>query len=171
MTRIAMMVAAAENGVIGSGNDLPWHLPEDLRHFKRVTMGKPILMGRKTFQSIGRPLPGRTNIVISRDSMLKVEGVTVAASLDHAIDEATRVIDRDSADEMVVIGGAEIYRAALPQVARLYMTEVHAMVEGDVMLPLITWSQWRETQRERHSASAGNPFDYSFVVYERVTAL
>ncbi|MEM6583403.1 MAG: dihydrofolate reductase [Pseudomonadota bacterium] len=169
MIRIAMMVAAAENGVIGSGNGLPWHLPEDLRHFKRVTMGKPILMGRKTFQSIGRPLPGRTNIVISRDPTFHVEGVTVLESLDLALREATLVAEREGANEMVVIGGAEIYQAALPQVERLYMTEVHAPVEGDVMLPLITWSHWRETQRERHAATAGNPFDYSFVVYERLT--
>lgn len=171
MTRIAMMVAAAENGVIGNGNDLPWHLPEDLRHFKRVTMGKPILMGRKTFQSIGRPLPGRTSFVITRDAAFKIEGVISVASLDSAISEASLLAERDDADEIVVIGGAEIYRIALPRVQRLYMTEVHAQVDGDVMLPLITWSQWQETQRERHAASVGNPFDYSFVVYERVTGL
>jgi dihydrofolate reductase len=164
LTRLALIVAVADNGVIGRNNALPWRLPEDMRYFKRVTMGKPIVMGRKTFESIGKPLPGRTNIVITRNPAFQAEGVTVVSSLAAALELATRIAQRDGAQETVVIGGAEIYRAALPQANRLYLTEVHTVVEGDAVLPAIDWTQWRETSRERH---AGQPFDYSFVRYER----
>ena len=168
MTGLAIIVAAAENGVIGRNNGLPWHLPEDLRYFKRVTMGKPIVMGRKTFESIGRPLPGRSNIVISRNAEFSASGVQVVASLDEALALADKIAHMDGAAEVVVIGGAEIYQLAMPLADRLYITEVHASVEGDAMLPPIHWPDWREISRELHAASAGNPFDYSFVVYERV---
>jgi len=167
VTGLAIIVAAAENGVIGRNNGLPWHLPEDLRYFKRVTMGKPIVMGRKTFESIGRPLPGRSNIVISRNVALSASGVQVVASLDEALVLADKIAHADGAAEVVVIGGAEIYQLAMPLAERLYITEVHASVEGDAVLPPIHWPDWREISRERHAASAGNPFDYSFVVYER----
>lgn len=168
MTGFAIMVAAAENGVIGRNNGLPWHLPEDLRYFKRVTMGKPIVMGRKTFESIGRPLPGRTNIVISRNVEFSASGVQVVASLDEAMTLAGNIALVDGVTEVVVIGGAEIYQLAMSRADRLYITEVHASVEGDAMLPQVHWPDWREVSRERHVASAGNPFDYSFVVYERL---
>jgi len=158
---VAIIVAVAENGVIGRDNALPWRLPGDLRHFKRITMGKPVIMGRKTWESIGRPLPGRTNIVISRNPAFAAEGAKVVTSLEEALALAGRIADR--AGEAVVIGGAEIYRAALPQADRLYITEVHAEVEGDARLPAIDWNQWREASREYH---AGEP-DYSFVCYER----
>lgn len=162
------MVAAAENGVIGRDNSLPWHLPEDLRYFKRVTMGKPIVMGRKTFDSIGRPLPGRTNIVISRSEGYSAAGVTPAASLEEALLLAQQVAGADGACEVVIIGGAQIYALAIPRADRLYITRVHASVDGDVMLPPINWSQWREVSRERYAASNGNPYGYSFLVYDRV---
>lgn len=165
--QLAVIVAAAENGVIGRNNTLPWHLPEDLRYFKRVTLGKPVVMGRKTYESIGRPLPGRTNIVISRRVGYAPEGVLVAAGLEEALSLATEVALRDGADELVVIGGAEIYRAAIPRADRLYLTEVHAAVEGDARLPDIDWSEWREVFRERRAASGANPYDFSFVVFER----
>ena len=167
MIRLAVIVAAAENGVIGRNNALPWHLPQDLRYFKRVTMGKPIVMGRKTFDSIGRPLPGRTNIVITRNPGFSAEGVRVVASLDEALRLAADIALIDGATELVVIGGVEIYRASIPRADRLYITEVHASVEGDAFLPRIDWSQWREVGRERHPASDANPYDYSFVVYQR----
>lgn len=170
MTSLAIIVAAAENGVIGRNNGLPWHLPQDLRYFKQVTMGKPIVMGRKTFESIGRPLPGRSNIVISRNIAFSAAGVRIVASLDEALTLADDIAQTDGAAEVVVIGGAEIYRLAMPRAQRLYLTEVHASVEGDAMLPPIHWPDWREVSRERHAASADNPFDYSFVVYERVSA-
>lgn len=167
MIRLAIIVAAAENGVIGRNNALPWHLSEDLRYFKRVTMGKPIVMGRKTFESIGRPLPGRTNIVISRNPDYSPEGVRRVASLDEALELAERIAGADGAREAVIIGGAQIYAMALPRADRLYITRVHAVVEGDALLPTINWPRWREISRERHLAAGGNPYDYSFVVYDR----
>ena len=167
MTRLAIIVAAAENGVIGSNNALPWHLPEDLRYFKRVTMGKPIVMGRKTFEAIGRPLPGRTNIVITRNPAFRAEGVKVVSSLDEALCLADDIATIDGVEELVVIGGAEIYRAAIPRADRLYITEVHARVEGDAVLPEIDWSNWLELSRKRYAATDANPYDYSLVVYHR----
>lgn len=162
-----MIVAAAQNGVIGRNNALPWHLPEDLRYFKRRTLGKPIVMGRKTYESIGRPLPGRTNIVISRNAGFAAAGIKVVRSLDEALRLADDIAQIDGVDELVVIGGAEIYREALPRAERLYLTEVHAVIQGDAVLPEVDWAQWREVGRERHAAEAPNPYDYSFVVYER----
>ena len=169
MVRLSVIVAAAENGVIGSNNALPWHLPDDLRYFKRVTMGKPLVMGRRTFESIGRPLPGRTNIVISRNPHFRADGVRVAASLDAALRLARSVAQADGVDELLVIGGAQIYAEAIPRADRLYLTRVHAAVDGDAFLPPIDWRDWQETGRERHRGSATNPYDYSFVVYERRT--
>lgn len=167
MIDLAVIVAAAENGTIGRNNALPWHLPEDLRYFKRVTMGKPIVMGRKTYESIGRPLPGRTNIVITRSPDWNAEGVKVVHSLDAALSLAEDIALIDGASELMVIGGAEIYATALPAADRLYLTQVEAEVPGDAFLPAVDWSGWREVSRERHAASESNPFDYSFVVYER----
>lgn len=166
MTRLAVIVAVADNGVIGRDNSLPWHLPEDLRYFKRVTLGKPIVMGRKTFESIGRPLPGRTNIVISRNPEFEAAGVLVVRSLDEALELAAEVAGDAGASELVVIGGAEIYRLAIPRADRLYVTEVHADIEGDARLPDVAWAEWEETRRERHAA-AENSHDFSFVVYDR----
>ncbi|MCB1676403.1 MAG: dihydrofolate reductase [Halioglobus sp.] len=166
--RLAVIVAAAANGVIGAGNALPWHLPQDLRYFKRVTMGKPIVMGRRTFESIGRALPGRTNIVISRDPACRAAGARLARSLELALQLAREVAARDGVDEVVVIGGAAVYAQALPLADRLYMTEVHAEFAGDVFLPAIAWREWREVARERHAASGTGSHDYSFVVYERL---
>lgn len=165
--KLAVIVAAAENGVIGKDNALPWNLPEDLRYFKRITMGKPIVMGRKTYESIGRPLPGRTNIVITRAPDWSAEGVRVVHSLDEALSLAADVALLDGVGELMVIGGAEIYKTALPMADRLYMTRVHAAVEGDAYLPEIDWSSWNEVSRERHKASDANPYSYSFVVFER----
>ena len=167
MVKLAVIVAAAANGVIGRNNALPWHLPEDLRYFKRVTMGKPIVMGRKTFESIGKPLPGRTNIVITRKTDWNAAGVKVVHSLDDALALAEDIALIDGATELMVIGGAEIYQAALPRAQRLYFTEVHAEVEGDAVLPPIDWSDWKEVSRERFTASETNPYDYSFAVFER----
>ncbi len=168
MIRLALIVAAAENGVIGRNNALPWYIPEDLRYFKRVTMGKPIIMGRKTFESIGRPLPGRANIVITRNPVFQAEGASVVSSIATALELAQHIALVDGAQEAVVIGGAEIYQAALPQADLLYLTEIHASVEGDAVLPAIDWTQWREVAREYHVAQPPNHYDYSFVQYERV---
>ncbi|WP_142848069.1 dihydrofolate reductase [Telmatospirillum sp. J64-1] len=162
MSILSLIVAAAENGVIGRGNQLPWHLPGDLKWFKAKTLGKPVVMGRKTFQSIGKPLPGRPNIVVTRDRSFAAEGITVAHSLQDGLHQAESLLD--GGDEVMVIGGAEIFRECLPLARRLYLTEVHAEVEGDVYLPEIDRGQWRETFRERHDDGA---LPYSFVVLER----
>lgn len=167
MIRLALIAAVAANGVIGRNNALPWHLPKDLAYFKRVTLGKPIIMGRKTFESIGRPLPGRTNIVITRNAEYAAQGIRAVPTLEAAMALAQQIATVDGVDEAVVIGGAEIYAAALPLAQRLYFTEVHASVEGDAEFPGVDWVQWRETSRQRHVATDDNPYDYSFVVYER----
>jgi dihydrofolate reductase len=165
--KVSLIVAAADNRCIGINNRLPWHLPEDLRFFKRVTMGKPIIMGRKTFESIGKPLPGRTNIVISNNKNYSHEGTRVAGSLDEAIKIAETVALYDGKDEVMVIGGAGIYRLCLPIADRLYYTKVHASVNGDAFFPEVKWSEWKLLSQEDHKASGNNPYDYSFTLYER----
>jgi dihydrofolate reductase len=166
--RLAIIVAQAENRVIGIGNKLPWHLPEDLRYFKQVTMAKPIIMGRKTYESIGRPLPGRTNIVISRQEGYAPPGVRVVGSLEAAIELADSICLIDGAEEAMVIGGAQIYEQALARADRLYVTQVHASVEGDAWFPSFEPTQWREVGREDFTATEANPYDYSFIVLDRV---
>lgn len=172
--RLAMIVAAAENHVIGRDNDLPWHLPNDLKYFKATTMGKPIVMGRKTYDSIGRPLPGRPNIVITRNADWQVapehqEAVTIVSTVEDALAAARRVAEEAGVEEVMVIGGAEIYRMLFDQADRLYLTRVHAEVEGDACFPALAASDWLQVSVERHTACAKNPFDYSFFVYDRVT--
>mgnify|MGYP003630031056 CR=1 FL=1 len=167
MARLSLIAAVAENGVIGRDNALPWHLPGDLPYFKRVTMGKPIVMGRKTYASIGRPLPGRSNIVISRDDSFTAAGCRAAGSLQAALELATGLAGEEGVDEVIVIGGAQVYAAALPLAQRIYLTEVHARVDGDAFFPPVDWSLWRESSRERHAAAGSNPYAYSFVVYDR----
>lgn len=166
--RLAIIVAQAENRVIGINNKLPWHLPEDLRYFKQVTMSKPIIMGRKTYESIGRPLPGRTNIVISRQEGYAPEGVKVVPSLEAAIELAESIGVIDGAEEAMVIGGAQIYEQALTCADRLYLTQVHASVEGDAWFPAFAMEEWREVGREDFTAMEPNPYDYSFIVLDRV---
>ena len=165
--KIVLIAALAENRVVGIDNRLPWHLPEDLKYFKRITTGKAIIMGRKTYESIGRPLPNRTNIVISRNSDFRAEGVKVVASLDAAINLATDVNASNGVQEVMIIGGASIYEAALPKAERLYITRVHAEVEGDTYFPEVNFDQWSEVKREDHKACANNPHDYSFAVYDK----
>lgn len=163
---IALVVAAADNDVIGRNNALPWDLPADLAHFRRVTMGKPILMGRKTFESIGRPLPGRSNIVISRDPGYSADGVRVVDSVDAALELAEHIALIDGSDELMVIGGAEIYALALPRAQRLYVTRVHDSPRGDAYLPAIDWSEWCEVAREDHDPEGGRP-GFAFLEYTR----
>lgn len=165
--RVAIMAARAANNVIGRDNKLPWYLPNDLKYFKRVTLGKPIIMGRNTWESLKRPLPGRTNIVITRQADYLAEGGKVVATLDEALSLAENVALIDGRDEVVVIGGAQIYQLALPRADRLYLTEVHAVVDGDTFFPELTAGQWREIARDDFRAEGPNPYDYSFVVYDR----
>ncbi|WOJ97558.1 dihydrofolate reductase [Congregibacter brevis] len=163
---IALIVAAADNDVIGRDNALPWDLPGDLAHFKRTTMGKPILMGRLTYESIGRPLPGRTNIVISRDSSYVAEGVRCVGSLQEAIELANNIALIDGSDELMVIGGAQIYALALPSASRIYLTRVHLEPEGDAFLRGIDWSDWEEVARQELSAEGDVPA-HTFLEYTR----
>jgi dihydrofolate reductase len=157
---VALVVAMAENGVIGNANRLPWHLPADLRHFKNVTMGKPMLMGRKTFQSIGKALPGRRSLVLTRDRTFTAAGIEPV----HTVDDALRVAG--DADELMVIGGADVYRSVLPLAGRIYLTRVHAAVPGDTRFPAIDWNSWRCLSRTQHAADDRNAHDMSFLLLE-----
>lgn len=164
---VGMIVAMASNGVIGRDNQLPWHLPNDLKYFKATTMGKPIVMGRKTYESIGRPLPGRPNIVISSDPTFQAEGVLPASTIDQALALGKQTARDIGVSELMIIGGSQVYKALLPAVDRLYLTEVHAEVEGDSYFPCLNFEQWQELERELFVAEGGNPFDYSFVIYQK----
>ncbi|MGH8529312.1 MAG: dihydrofolate reductase [Nevskiales bacterium] len=161
MSHVSLIVAADENNLIGADNRLPWHLPADLKHFKQVTMGKPMLMGRKTLESIGRPLPGRRSIVLTRVPGFTAPGCEIAGSLEQAL------LLADSAGEIMVIGGAEIFQQALPRASRIYMTRVHGRFEGDTYFPELEQGAWRETSRETHTPDDKNLWPYSFVVLER----
>lgn len=165
--RLSLMVAKASNRVIGRNNKLPWYLPNDLKYFKQVTFGKPVIMGRKTWDSLGKPLPGRTNIVITRQPDFQAEGAKVVATLEEAVTMAENVAFIEGQDEAVVMGGAEIYALALPKADRLYLTEVHAEVDGDTWFPEYDTAEWKEIGREDFPAEGPNPYDYSFAVYER----
>ena len=159
-----MIVAVAENGVIGRDGYLPWRLPSDLRYFKSVTLGKPIIMGRKTFRSIGRPLPGRPNFVVSRNPKFNADGITVFSSLGAATDQA-RV---SGGEEVMIIGGAGIFEEGLSIADRIYLTQVHADVPGDVTFPPFNPTEWREMSRERKTAGENDDHEHSFVVLDRV---
>jgi dihydrofolate reductase len=167
--KIALIVAASQNNVIGLDNQLPWHLPEDLQYFKAVTMGKPILMGRKTYDSIGRPLPGRTNIVLTRDANWSAEGVVVVNDLDSATAASEKACAAAGVDELMIIGGEQIYRKFLPVAEKLYLTKVEAVVEGDAYFPAIDSDQWQQVA-EKIPEKVGN-YSYRFVVLERMAGL
>ncbi|WP_045688054.1 dihydrofolate reductase [Hymenobacter sp. AT01-02] len=158
----ALVVAVADNGVIGGENRLLWHLPLDLQHFKQLTQGHPIVMGRRTFESIGRPLPNRTNIVVTRQLDWQVEGCQVAHSVPQAL-EMARAVNED----VMVIGGGEVYRQALPAADTVYLTEVHYAFEGDVVFPDLNPLEWREETRERHEPDAKHAYAFSFVTLRR----
>lgn len=162
MMIISIIVAMDKKGVIGHKGDLPWRLSADLKHFKAITMGKPLIMGRKTYESIGRPLPGRKNIVVTHSQAFTATGCTVVHSLEEAFQVAGEV------DEVMIMGGSGIYDQSLARAERLYLTEVHADVEGDVYFPDFDKNVWKELEREEHNADEKNEFDYSFVVLERV---
>ncbi len=158
---LSCIVAVSENGVIGRKNDLPWKLSADLRRFKQLTTGNAIIMGRKTFDSIGRPLPGRTSIVMTRDPGYESPGVVVVHSFDQAVAAC------EDQQEGFVIGGEAVFREALPRTQRLYLTRVHADVEGDVYFPEADLAGWKLLQQERHSEDDKNDYPFTFCVYER----
>lgn len=160
MAQLTIVVATDANRGIGINNTLPWRLPEDLAHFKRTTLGHPVIMGRKTFESIGRPLPNRRNIVVTRNPQWRHEGVEAVASLDAAIALVGDV-------PACIIGGAQIYAEALPRTGRLIVTEIGKTFDCDAFFPAIDLQQWQEVARERHHSDQ-NGFDYAFVTYQRV---
>ena len=161
MMTISLIVAAARNNVIGSDSGLPWHLPDDLRNFKRLTTGKPIIMGRKTHESIGRPLPDRRNIVLTRDPTFEAPGCEVVASVAEALERAA------DADEVMIIGGGEIYAAFLPMADRIYLTRVSAEVEGDTLFMPPDESDWQQVGSESHPADADHEFAFDSLSFER----
>jgi dihydrofolate reductase len=167
MPDIVLVAAVSENGVIGRGNALPWRLKSDMQHFRAVTMGKPVIMGRKTFLSIGRPLPGRTSIVVSRDWAFAAPGVLVAGDLGTAFAAAHGDALRRQADAIMVVGGAEIYAQAMPLAARLLVTYIHRAVDGDTYFPSLDRRIWQETARDERKAAAGDDADFAFVTYKR----
>ncbi len=158
---VALIAAVADNGVIGVDNGLPWRLPDDLKHFRKLTLGHTIIMGRKTWESIGNPLDGRQNIVVSRNAQFRAEGAQVADSFEHALSLATL------ANPVFVIGGAAIYRAALPSAQLLYLTEIRRSFAGDAHFPEYAHDAWREISRESRRMDGAQGFAYDFAAYER----
>lgn len=159
--QISIIVAMAENRVIGVQNRLPWNLPGDMQWFRSHTLGKPVLMGRKTYESIGKPLPQRTNIVITRDASYRAEGCIVVHSIEEALAAA------QPAEEAMILGGASFYEQLLPQSGRLYLTLVHAQIAGDAWFPEFDWDEWTLVERQDRDADDRNPYPYSFLILER----
>lgn len=158
---ISFIVALTDDHVIGRDNQLPWHIPADLAHFRRMTTGKPVVMGRRTYESIGKPLPNRHNIVITRDTSFRAEGCTVVHSIEDALAAAGDV------PEIMVIGGAEIFNTLLPRADRLYLTYVHAEIEGDTFFPPLDPDAWIERYRDSHGVGLKTPYPITYVHYER----
>jgi len=159
---ISLIWAQGENGLIGKGSALPWRLPADMAWFRKQTMGKPILMGRKTFESIGKPLPGRTNLILTRQAGFTAEGCTVVHSLEEA-----KVAASDT-EEIMVMGGAQVYALAMPEAGKLYCTQIHATFEGDTWFPAFDQSEWKEVFREEHGPDERNAFAYTFRIMEKM---
>lgn len=164
---LTFVVAVADNGVIGREGGLPWHLSSDLKRFKADTIGKPIIMGRKTYASIGKPLPGRTNIVVTRDKAFRAEGLTVVATIDEALDEARRVAMQFGADDIAVIGGGEIYRQLFDSADRLILTHVLASPDGDTVFPEVRSEEWEITDSEDFPASEKDSHATRRTIYVR----
>lgn len=160
---IAIVVAAAENNVIGKDNNLIWYLPADLKHFKRLTMGHPMVMGRKTYESIGKPLPGRTSVVVTSQQDYSAEGCVVVHSLQDALREAQQL----DPEQVSVIGGANVYEQALPSANVVYLTRVHHAFEGDVYFPELPPQEWELTEEEHHDPDEKNKYSYTFQTYRR----
>lgn len=166
---ICFVVAAGENGVIGNKGKLPWRMPSDLKLFRALTLGKPIIMGRKTFQSIGKPLDGRDNLVVTRDPTFRAEGILVFPSVEEAIQRAKELAVSRGIAEAMVVGGAEIYRAALPYADRIYLTRVHAFPEGDATFADPDPATWRESRREPVQKHPNNDHEAMLLVFDRLT--
>lgn len=168
--KISLIAAVARNGVIGHENKLPWHIKSEWQYFVRMTKRKPVIMGRKTFESLGAPLKDRANIIVTRDAGYSRDGIIVVPTLESALDVAKKIADESGQDEIMIGGGAEIYRLALPVADRLYLTEVHMEPEGDTTFPEFDRKGWVETKREFHQAAEGETADYTITVLDRKRA-
>jgi len=167
---IALVVAMGENRAIGHGGDLPWRLHSDMRYFRKITMGKPVIMGRRTFKSLPRVLDGRLNVVLSRDRGFVAPSAVMAHSLEEGLEAARASAARTGAEEIMIIGGEDVFREVLPQAGRIYLTEVHATPAADTWFPELDRREWREVSREAHLAGPKDDHAFSLVVLERVTA-
>lgn len=165
--RVSIVVAAAENQVIGHDGDMPWRLSTDLRRFKALTMGKPMIMGRKTFEAIGKPLPGRTSIVVTRDQQWQALGAVPVSSLDAALEIAREIAQASGEDEICIVGGGEIYRQAMQVADIIHLTRVHAMPDGDTRFPVIDEAEWSETHREEVPLGENDTYVTTYLIYER----
>jgi dihydrofolate reductase len=163
---VSLIVAATRNQVIGRDNQMPWHLPADLRYFKQRTLGKPIIMGRKTWESLGRPLPGRLNIVVTRQIDIALEGAEVFADLQAAIERGQEWASEQGVDEVMVIGGGQLYQQALALTQRVYLTRIDLELEGDTFFPVLDAQQWQQTEAQAHPAQDQEP-GYTFEVWQR----
>lgn len=163
---LCLIVAATRNQVIGKDNAMPWHLPEDLRYFKARTLGKPIIMGRKTWESLGRPLPGRLNLVVSRQADLQLEGAELFSSLTEAVERAQQWASEQGVDEVMLIGGGQLYHQALSQASRVYLTRIELELEGDTWFPQLPFDEWQRVDAQPHPAEDDKPA-YTFEVWER----
>lgn len=164
---VSFVVAVAENGIIGNGNELPWRLSSDLKRFRQLTMGKPIIMGRKTFQSIGKPLDGRANIILSRDKEFSHEGLFVVQDVSAALELGTREAEKSGCTEIMIIGGAQIYSAFMPFATRIYYTQVHAQPEGDASFPSLNLDLWDEVERDFVKAGPKDSSDVTNILYQK----
>jgi dihydrofolate reductase len=160
--RISFVAAMSKNRVIGKGNKIPWNMPADLKHMRKLTEGKPLIMGRKTHESIGRPLPNRKNIILTRDKNYKSEGCIVVNTQVEALKAA------EGSEEIIIFGGEDIYKIFLPSADRMYLTIIDALIEGDAFFPEYKKEEWKEVSREKHEKDDKNPYDYVFLVLDRV---
>ena len=166
-TPVALILAVAQNGIIGKDDGLPWRIPAEMKYFMAKTLGKPVIMGRKTFETLKAPLPRRTNIIITRDKTYHRDGIVVAHSLEESLHQADAIAQRDSAEEIMIAGGAEIYRLALPRADTLYYTRVNIDAEGDACFDDVDWSQWRCINQEEFSAADDSTPGYTLMVCKR----
>jgi len=165
--KISAIVAIAKNNIMGKDNNIPWYLPADLKYFKKVTLGHPILMGRKTYLSIGRPLPKRTNIILTRNPFFIAANCLVV----HSIQEGLEIAQEENANEVFIIGGSQIYESSMDYWDRLYLTTVDAEVEGDIIFPELDFSEWQLVSEVKHKADDKNEYDYTFKVFDRKSAI
>lgn len=168
MITTAIIAAVAENKIIGDKNTIPWNIRSELRHFRTTTLGKPVIMGRKTFEYLGKPLPDRSNIIVTRNKDFKAEGITIVHSIEEAIETGRKLAEKEEQDEVIIAGGGEIYNQAIDIADRIYLTRVHISPKGDVKFPNFNKQKWHEVKSEFHPAQGGETADYTIKIYDRI---